>query len=131
AGLVAADAPDFEAALEGLAEAGGTTRDALLEMERKQIGAINRELEELERAVRSGAVVNEIAASRRTELQQEFEEIKAAADEARAKAEGRALVARTIDGQEVRVTALNLVNAFPANRAGFFERIGEMVRRVN
>ncbi len=129
-GAIAAGAPDFESALDRLADAGQEARDSLLEMERKRIGAINRELEALERAVRSGAVASETAAGRRAELQQEFERIKAEADQARAEAEARVFVARAIDGREIRVSALNLVNAFPANRAGLIERIGEMFRRI-
>src|SRR5690606_31226843 len=74
---VAPGAADYDAALERITEVGEDTRASLKRIERQEIGAINREMEALERAQRTGSVTPEVAAARQAELQTAFERLKA------------------------------------------------------
>lgn len=120
----------YGTALEQLVELGTKSRETLSRIERKEIGLINREMQALDRAERTQALASGIAAKRRAELQAEFDKLKASADELREESEAYQFVGRTVDDRELSVSALDMVHAFPANEAGFFQRIGEMLRRI-
>jgi len=129
-GRIAVGEPGYPAALDRILETGRESRAAVRRIERSEIGAINREMEALERELRAGRVAPEAAAARQAELQAKFETLKAEVDRLRAQAQEYLFEAVTVDGREVEVSARNLVHVFPANEAGAGARLGEMVRRI-
>ncbi len=131
AGRVEAGAADFEARLEDVIEERQDAREKLLGIERKEIGAISRELEALGRAEKTGEVAAGVASARRAELQASFDKLQAEAVAIRAKLAGTNFLGLTADGRAVTYPAENLLHVFPSNRASFFERVGEMLRRVS
>jgi len=130
AGRIEFGVAGYGAALEELVEFGSKARENLSRIERKEIGVVNREMQALDRAERTQALASGIAAKRRAELQAEFDKLKASADELREESEAYQFVGRTVDDRELSVSALDMVHAFPANDAGFFQRFGEMLRRI-
>lgn len=129
-GRVEASSPDFEKALNQTLENGAKIRAELLFIERKQIGAISREMEVLGRAEKSGTVDAQTAASRKAELQKDFEKLQAEAAKLRVGLAQSSFLGITADGREMTYPADKLLGVFAANRAGFFERLGEMGHRV-
>ncbi len=129
-GRIDVSSPDFDKTLRQSLADGAKTRGQLLRIERKQIGAISREMEALSRAERSGTVAAQTAAARNAELQKEFEVLQAEAAKLRAGLAGSSFIGMTADGREVNIPAEKLLGAFPANRAGFGERLAEMGHRI-
>ena len=125
-GRTAAKANNFATALDSLLEQGKSARRKLLAIERKQIGAISRELEALGRAEKAGAAVT----SRRAELQTSFDRLQAEAAAIRTTLAASNFLGVTADGKAVTYPAGNLLHVFPSNRAGFFTRVGEMLHRM-
>ncbi len=125
------DAADsgFEPALKNVLHQGTEARKSLLVIERRQIGAISRELESLASAEKAGAVTPEVAAQRRAELQQDFDKLQARAAEIRAGLAEMKFLGETADGREVSYPTGNLLGVFASNRAGFFARVGETLHR--
>src|SRR5690606_1883930 len=72
AGRVEASEPGFEEALKRMIERGNEARKKLLRIERREIGAISRELESLGIAEKAGHVAPPVAEKRRAELQTDF-----------------------------------------------------------
>lgn len=130
AGRIEAASPDFDQKLREMLREGKTTRARLLRIERKQIGAISRELESLARAERSGAAEAGASTTRKAELQKDFDALQAEAAKLRAGLAQSSFIGSTADGRELIISAENLLGVFAANRAGFFDRIGEMAHRV-
>jgi phosphate transport system permease protein len=130
AGRIEAGAGNFESALEKVLTEGRDAREKLLEIERGEIGSISRELEALGRAEKSGSVKVEVATARRAELQTEFEKLQAEAAVIRSKLAESSFLGMTADGKEVTYPAGNLLHVFHSNRAGFFERVTEMLQRM-
>jgi len=130
AGRIDAAAAEFQAALDELLEQGRDAREKLLVIERKKIGAISRELEVLGRAEKADTVDPEIAASRRAELQGEFDQLQTEAAAIRATLAGSSFLGTTADGREVSFPAGTLLGVFASNRASFLERVGEMFHRM-
>jgi phosphate transport system permease protein len=130
AGRIPAESPDFEKSLNRtIAESAGA-RARLLRIERKQIGAISREMEALARAGRSGTVDPQTAENRNLQLQKEFETLQKQVASIREELAGSRLIGSTADGRELIIQAGTLLGVFPSNRAGFFERVGETIHRV-
>ena len=129
-GTFPASDPAFESKLDSVLKAGRDARKQLLVTERKKIGAISRELEELARAEKSGDVSSGIAETRRGQLQTSFEILQKEAAEIRAKLAESSFVGRVVDGKEVTYPAGNLLGVFASNRASFSERVGEMSHRI-
>ena len=129
-GRIEAGAGNFESALEEMLERGAAARKKLLGIERKEIGAISRELEALGRAEKSGSVKPETAAARRAELQKTFDALQAEAVVIRGKLAESKFLGVTTDGREVTYPAGNLLHVFASNRAGFFSHAGEMLHRI-
>jgi len=129
-GRIAVDTPEFGKALENMLAESETARKQLLKIERKQIGAISRELEALGRAEKSGSVDAQIAASRREELQRDFDRLQAQAAEIRAVLGQSKFLGRTVDGRDLTVESGALLGVFESNRASFAGRIGEMAHRI-
>ncbi len=130
AGRVEADAGNFEAILNGILEQGRDARKKLLVIEKKKIGAISRELEALGRAERDHSVETGIATARRAELQTAFDKLQSEAAGIRKMLAESKFLAVTVDGSAVSYPAGNLLHVFPSNRAGFFQRSGEMCGRI-
>lgn len=128
-GRIAAADPGFSGALEKLLNDGKKVRAELRTIERDRIGGIARELDALSRAQQSGDVLEEVAEKRRAELQIDFENAQAQAARIRARLAETKFLGKTADGREVIYPASDLLSAFAPNRAGFFERIGESIRR--
>ena len=130
AGRIEASSPEFEKTLRHTLRHGADTRAQLLRIERKQIGAISREMEALGRAEKTGNVDAQTAATRKAELQQEFESLQATAAKLRAGLAESSFMGITADGREVTFPAEKLLGVFAANRAGFGERLAEMGHRI-
>ncbi|MCU0749187.1 MAG: phosphate ABC transporter permease PstA [Akkermansiaceae bacterium] len=130
AGRTEVSSPDFEALLAKALSDGKQAREELLVIERKQIGAISRELEALSVAERNNKVIAEVAAKRRAELQTSFDQLQAKATAIRAKLAEAKFLAKTADGREVSFPAGTLLGVFASNRESFFGRLGEMFHRI-
>ncbi len=122
--------PGFSEALQTMLQQGAESRERLLKIERKQIGAISRELEALVRAEKSQSVAPAIAAARREVLQQDFDRLQADAAVIRAEIAKSKFLGITADGREIVVPSGALLGVFESNRAGFFQRFGEMLHRI-
>jgi len=120
----------FSAALKTMLQQGADSRERLLKIERKKIGAISRELEALGRAERSQSVALNIAADRREVLQRDFDRLQAEAAEIRAEIAKSKFVGVAADGREIVVQSGSLLGVFESNRTGFFGRVGEMLHRM-
>jgi len=129
-GRIAVSSPEFDAALKQILARGAETRARLLRVERRQIGAISREMEALARAEKSGTVNLQTAASRKAELQKEFEKLQSEVADLRARLGESRFFGITADGREVEYPAGVLLGVFHSNRAGFGERVGELFHRV-
>ncbi len=127
---IAADAGSFEGELERMIGEAKTARESLLVIERKRIGEVSRELEELARAERSNNLDPAVAATRRAELQARFEQLQAEAAAIRAELEDSRLIVRNVEGREAAFPASSLIGVFPSNRANLAQRVGEMLHRV-
>ncbi len=129
-GRTDAAATNFAEALDSLVQQGKSAQRKLLAIERKQIGAISRELEALGRAEKAGSVRPAAATSRRAELQTSFDRLQAQATAIRTTLAKSNFLGFTADGKSVTYQAGNLLHVFPSNRAGFFSRVGEMLHRM-
>ena len=127
---IPAGTPEFEKALERTIRQSAEARSKLLRIERKQIGAISRELEALGRAERSGTADSKTVEIRRQQLQSEFETLQTEVAGIREELAKSRLIGVTADGREFTGQAGILLGVFAANRAGFFERVGETLHRV-
>jgi phosphate transport system permease protein len=129
-GRVEAANPDFiERVAQTLAD-GETARRDLLRIERKQIGAISREMEALERALKNQSVDPSVAEKRKAELQADFEKLQAQAAEIRSKLADSKFLGRSADGRDVSYPAGSLLHVFAPNQASFPARVGETFRRI-
>lgn len=127
---IEAAASDFKSSLDKILADGETARDELLVIERKRIGAISRELEDLTRAEKNHSVDPAIATARRGELQMSFDSLQTQAAAVRAKLAGSSLLCTTADGQEVTIPVENLLHVFRSNKSGFFGRVAETLHRM-
>src|SRR5690606_27939859 len=105
-------------------------RKQLLVIERKRIGAVSHELEALARAERTQGVDSGTAATRRAELQVDFEALQAGAAAIRAELADSRLLVRSVEGREAAFPASTLIGVFPSTRANLARRLGEMIHRV-
>ena len=129
-GRIDVASPGFSPALKTMLTQGAESRSRLLRIERKQIGAISRELEALGRAEKAGSVSEETASARRQVLQKEFDVLQAQAAEIRAEIAKSKFFGLAADGREVKVESGALLGVFESNRAGFFGRVQEMLHRI-
>lgn len=129
-GRVEADSQQFDATLEKILQQGRTIRAELLGIERKEIGAVSREMEALSRAERAKTVDPTVATERRAELQKEFERLQAQAVELRTTLSESSMIGTAVDGREIVFPAGALLGVFESNREGFFGRVGEMLGRM-
>jgi phosphate transport system permease protein len=130
AGEVQAGAANFEASLTTILEQARAARKKLLAIERGQIGVISRELTALTRAEKAGTQTPEALTVRRAALQASYDKLQVEVMEIRKRLSESSLSGVTADGKAVTYPAATLLDVFPSNRAGFFERIGEMIHRM-
>ena len=130
AGSIAVDAVGFDESLSEAIQKSAEARSTMLHIERKQIGAVSREMQALALAEKNREVDPSTATRRRAELEKEFERLQAKAAEIRAGLEGSKLIGMTADGRELEVEVDNLLGVFASNRASFVERVGEMLHRM-
>jgi len=129
-GRIDAASPDFQKTLDAMLDRGANDRAELLGIERKQIGAISRELEALGRAEKFNEVAPEIAATRRVELQSSFDLLQKKAAAIRLELAQFSFIANAADGREIIFPAEKLLHVFPANEVGIFARVGETIHRI-
>lgn len=109
-------------------------------LEDHDIGRINRRLEAARLAVRGAELESgpqsPAAGERRRELQAMRQEAEAAIDRIRAEIDGLdavneryALRLRTVDGTARDIPLAQIVRAYPANRLGFFDKLGIYLSR--
>lgn len=125
-----ASSADFISKLNEVLGESADTRDKVLHIERKQIGRISVEMEDLGFDEKAGRIDAASSATRRAELQGEFDVLKKQATELDASMASSKLTYITADGREKSVEAGQLLGVFAPNQAGFLERLGESFRRV-
>lgn len=127
---VAAGDPAFASELERLLDEGRTLRKQLLRVERRDIGAVSRELEALDRTQRAGTIATREAATGRAALEARFEKLREEALRIRSQLRTATFVGIAADGRELRMATGDLLDVFAPNQAGWTGRLGEALRRV-
>lgn len=123
-------ASGFEGELEEVISETAEIREKVLHIERKQIGKISKEIEEINRGERSGRIPETEATTRRKKLQEQFDVLKKEADELDAEMEANSLVYTITDGREKTLSASQLLGVFEPNKATFLGRVGETFQRI-
>lgn len=126
---IPASDPRFASTLQETLRDTAKQRKQLGKVERDSIGAINRQIEEL-RLEEKKEGTNPALETRRASLQQEYENLAAAATLIRQQLDAGALELNSADGRSIRIPAGGLLHVFEPNRAGFFARLGEAIRRA-
>lgn len=127
---IEAGSATFEQDLRKMLADGHDIRKKILRIERKEIGKVSRELEEISRAERTGTTTAEAAADRRSELQTSFDKLKAEADKLQAGLDQNSFIMRASDDREVVYKAGQMLGVFESNKAGFLRRLLETCRRI-
>jgi phosphate transport system permease protein len=127
AALPAAD-PGFRPRLAEIVHQAEATRDRIEEIEKHQIGAINRRLAKLELARKTNAAPNDDAA--RAALQVEYESLAAQARELRASLATSSLQYLTSTGEEKSLPTGEIVRIVYPNELGFGGRLGLFFSRL-
>jgi len=133
---IAADAPEFERALQALVDEGNARRDEIRDIERNRIGAINRRMEQirletraLEGAAGTGAGDRAGLEGERIELQAEYEVLATQARELRAAQTANILHYRTLDGRERSQPTGDLVHTYRPNELSLVGKLGLFLHR--
>lgn len=134
---IAGDAPEFLPALTRLVTEGNTRRREIRAIERDQIGAINRQLEDIRlrrRAAEASATPPSAVAiadfeGRAAALQADFEALAARAKTLRDLQEKDKLAYVTLDGIERTIPAAAIIHFTLPNQIGFFAKLGEFAHR--
>lgn len=122
--------PKFASLLEKILKSSTETREQVLHIERKEIGRISVAMEDLGYDEKAKRISPEVAATQRAELQEQFNVLKKQADELDAEMNQTSLIYRVADGRERSVTSGQMLAVFEPNDTGFFERLGEALRRA-
>lgn len=131
--VIPASSPEFASALRRLVDEAKERRAAITEIERIRIGRINRRMDELRlerRAIEGrtegteqGAALARVDAEVEA-LQTEYAVLAAEAQGLRAEQGSAELVYETLDGQERREPAGNILHFYRPNQLGLFDKIG-------
>jgi len=127
-GRVGADAPEFRERLEALIDENQDRRDELEDIEKEQIGRNAKQVKELRLRERT-AGPSEAIRVELAELQAEFERLDRERGGIRERLEADHFLLEAADGGELRIAGGELLHVFRPNEAGFFGRLGEMLRR--
>lgn len=135
--LAAAD-PGFGAELRRLVREGNARRAQIRQVERDEIGEINREIEQLRlrrRELEANSSPPEVAAesaaldARRAELQSEYEILAAQARTLREQQQRDRLTYTTLDGMERSVPTGDIVSFYHPNRLSLAGKAGHFAHR--
>ena len=146
---VPAGDPGFRARLADAVHAAEATRGEIEDIEKQQIGAINRRLAGLDitlkrqlaavaenhppgspEAARAGAAAEQEHATAKAELQKQYESLAAKARELRATLQTPVLQYRTVTGDEKSLPAGEVVRFLYPNELGFTSRLGVFFSRL-
>ncbi len=105
-------------------------RDLLLEIERKKIGKINRELDKIALAVKGGRLNAEKADAQRLQWQQQYETLALEARTLREEIAKESLQVRTVDDKELTIPLSQLIHFYAPNQGGFLSKLGEALHRI-
>lgn len=125
----AADA-DFMGKLEALISKSEEIRAKALHIERKQIGKISAEIEEIGFDLKADRITEANAAARKAELEKQFATLKAEADGLNDGMAATNIIYMIADGRERPLPSGQLLSAYTPNSTGFFGRLGEALRRA-
>jgi phosphate transport system permease protein len=105
-------------------------RDLLLEIERKKLGKVNRELDKIDINLKTQRITAEQADAQRLPWQQQFETLTLEARTMREEIAKESLLVRTVDDKELNIPLSQLVHFYAPNQGGFFSKLGEALHRV-
>ena len=129
-GRVAAGDAGFAAKLDQTLAKSAEIRAKVLHIERRQIGRVSAEMEQLGYDEKAGRITAAEAERRKAALQSEFDKLKAQAEKLEAVIADTNLIHKVADGRERAITAEQLLHVFAPNQAGFFQRLGEALNRA-
>ncbi len=121
---IPADDARFAPSLDRLIDEAAGRRDALMDIERVKIGAINRRQQEIKRAPGGGEPAEKAA------LDAEYATLSARAATLRAEQARATLLARTADGRELALPVGSLIGVWKPNELGFAGRLSLGLGRV-
>ncbi|MFM2198970.1 MAG: phosphate transporter permease PstA [Verrucomicrobiota bacterium] len=116
--------------LETLIHKSEETRAKALHIERKQIGKISAEIEEIGFDLKAKRISEGDAAARKAELEKDFTKLKAEADKLNDGMAGTNVIYKVADGRERSLPSGQLLSVYTPNTTGFFGRLGEALRRA-
>lgn len=116
--------------LDALIHKSEETRAKALHIERKQIGKISAEMEQIGYDLKAKRISGENAAARKAELEKDFTKLKAEADKLNDGMAATNVIYRIADGRERSLPSGQLLSVYTPNTTGFFGRLGEALRRA-
>jgi len=126
---IAADDTGFDRALDALIREAGLRRDKIRRIERDEVGRINRELEALRIAAKTGGETGETE-SRKADLEEAYRKLAAEASSLRADQNRKKLVCVLYGGEEITMPAGQLVSVHRPNRMQTAARIGFFFKSI-
>jgi phosphate transport system permease protein len=129
-GRTEAAAADFMGKLDALISKSEEIRAKALYIERKQIGKISAEIEEIGFDLKADRITEANAAARKAELEKQFATLKAEADGLNDGMAATNIIYRIADGRERPLPSGQLLSVYTPNSTGFFGRLGEALRRA-
>ena len=129
-GRTAAADADFIGKLSALISENEKIRAKALHIERKQIGKLSAEIEEIGFDLKAGRITAENAAARKAELEKQFAKLKTEADGLNDGMAATNIIYKIADGRERPLPSGELLSVYTPNTTGFFGRLGEALRRA-
>ena len=123
----------FFAALQAEVEHAAEIREQLADINRRQIGEVNAEMESLridQRRAEDRREPTQAIVDRLAKLDARFAELKASADKVAAGISAAKLEARDASGRALSLPVATLVRAWEPNRMTFWERLGLLFSRL-
>jgi phosphate transport system permease protein len=130
---VEAGNPRFYAALQAEVEHAAEIREEMADINRRQIGEVNAEMESLridQRRAEDRHAPTQAVVDRLAKLDARFAELKASADKVAAGISAAKLEARDAAGRALSLPAASLVRAWEPNRMTFWDRVGLLFSRL-
>ncbi len=140
-GRTEASDADFMGKLDALISENEKIRAKALQIERKQIGKISAEMEEIGYDLKAKLkkignnqeekrIVEEKASARKAELEKDFVKLKAEADKLNDGMAATNIIYKVADGGERSMSSDQLLSVYTPNTTGFFGRLGEALKRA-